>query len=431
VLQGGWANGLSAGNELRGVNDDRVRLTITAIKSLSQSEARVHGSIPPWPGMLVEVAGWATPPARPLRVRIPHSARDASDIAALARALFDAAARRGVRWVSNPIETTPAHLLRWGNGGWELLAANGEIERPGTDAAAIAAVAKLPVGLSLFVQFPAPAALNAALTDGLTAGHQEIAVTTRADDADYILAGRYSGRRLTYAWLRPSVRNADRRKSGLPLRSEWVAPNAVAVLRDAVLRLRAIRDWQLLDSPPEGRFPYRLVLRRAGDDELPRGSIVTGEETYSLVMRAGSAMLPSHVPARYIYLFTIDSYGRSVLLFPRSGSVENRFPLVDPPDSEIALGPSGSFAIDEPYGVDTYFLLSTDEPLPNPWILEWDGVRTRDATSATPLERLLMLTASGTRAVRIVTPSTWSIERVVYESVHPPRRAPPKRRHGV
>jgi hypothetical protein len=201
----------------------------------------------------------------------------------------------------------------------------------------------------------------------------------------------------------------------MPLRSSWVARDTASKLRDAVVRLRRIQLWTQLDSPAQGRSPYRLALRRVADDRLVHESIVKGGSRYELVLHLTPGAHPPVRP-RYFYAFVIDSFGRSVLVYPRdTGSVENRYPL-DPnaPPVEIDPGKPATFDIAKPYGTDTYFLLSTDEPLPNPWIVEWDGVRTRSPRSPTALEQILMLdqTRSG-----YLTPPDWSIERVVFESV--------------
>jgi hypothetical protein len=442
LLQGGWANGLAAGNELQVVNAPNIRLTITTIDGLARSEARVTPATLTGaaikPGTLVEASGWTAPPPNPLHVWMPNFDRSAAELEALGHALAARAAARNVRWITNPLDVTPVFVLRPHAGGWELIASDGHRETFASDAAALDAIARLPIhlpaaganqpcGASLFVQFPVPAELARTLGLGTHTAHAEIAPVPRAEDADYILTGRYAGGQLGYAWLRPAVTQGDRRKSGLPLRTDWIAARSNAPteqLREAVFRLRTIHDWQLLESPPEGRFPYHLDLRRSGDDALPRQNVVTGGERYSLVLRAGSAFLPAHLAPRYHYVFLLDSFGRSVLLYPRSGSVENRFPLSDPPPPEIAL--DSAFEVTPPYGIDTYVLLSTDEPLPNPWILDSEGVRSRDPRALTPLERLLQETATGTRGATLVLPSAWSIDRFVYESV-----APPKRRGGV
>jgi len=82
------------------------------------------------------------------------------------------------------------------------------------------------------------------------------------------------------------------------------------------------------------------------------------------------------------------------------GKSHNRYPLADPVPDEIPLGNPSAFRITRPYGIDTFVLLSTEEPLPNPSILGWEGVRARSMLAETP----------------------WSIERVTIESVAPDRR---------
>ncbi|HEX7808601.1 MAG TPA: hypothetical protein VF608_07750, partial [Thermoanaerobaculia bacterium] len=67
--------------------------------------------------------------------------------------------------------------------------------------------------------------------------------------------------------------------------------------------------------------------------------------------------------------------------------------------STITLGDNAVFEVKPPYGADLFFLLSTEEPLPNPSVLDWDGIR----------------------AGHTLTTSAWSIERVAFESV-PPRK---------
>lgn len=440
VLQGGWANGLAVGSQLQIVGArTKARLTVTALQGLGQSSARMEGRMPPAikSGALLEIVGWAAPPGRPLRVWMPRASESVGAIVGTARALAAAAARRGVRWVSDPIDVTPTHVLRRGATDWELLVSDGVLEHIGDDNAAIAAVAKMPAGSSLFVQLPAPAALIAGISVGSGTEREDFEPTRSAEDADYVLVGRYSGRHLAYSWMRPLVKSADRRKTGLPLSTQWFVYDessdamreAVLTLREAVLRLRKIFGWNLLESPPDARWPYRLAMRRTRTGELVKDPVVIGDDEYELVLLGTSTPMPATVQQRYIYAFIIDSDGRSVVLFPEpdSGSVENRFPLPATaasraayPPTEIRLGKPGSFEVTQPYGVDTYFLLSTDEPLQNPSILEWDGVRSPTSGPRTALEQLLMLTGTGSRATPVVTPSNWSIERLVVESV-PPR----------
>jgi hypothetical protein len=270
------------------------------------------------------------------------------------------------------------------------------------------------------VQFPVPGAL----VDRIAAEGVDQAST--AEDADYVLAGRFTGHHLSYAWLRPSVKKSDRRKTGLPLRTAWIAErknnsrlrDTDPTLRAALLTLRRIHGWQLIESPPSDRFPYQLAARRARDGMLVTdGGAIIGGEKYELVLRVISQPLPPHIATRYIYAFVVDSNGKSTLLFPppSAGSVENQF---QPTDTEIALGEPSAFAASPPYGIDTYFLLTTEEPLPNPSVLEWDGVRAPEVL--TPLEQLLL---QPTRALGVTVPTKWSIIKTTFESLAPHAKA--------
>jgi hypothetical protein len=433
ILQGGWANGLSVGSELRVLSDRAIttRLRITAILGLGQSEARVEqGHSLPLAvnsGALLEVVGWAAPSGRPLRVWTPRVAGGAGNIRLLARKLLAEAAKKNVRWVPDPVDTTPTHLLRRNQTEWELLGSDGAVERIGSDAAAIAAISRLPTGARLFVHFPAPASMIEGIGIGAGTDREGVEPVAHAEDADYILVGRLSPtRQLEYAWVRPAVKATDRRNTGLPSRSAWVIEDgrdhtlrdSVSRLRDSVLRLRRIHAWHLLESPPRARYPYRLAFKRQRDGSVVKEGALTGDETYNLILRPAVTSPPPRVPQRYVYVFNIDSHGKSVLLYPRNeGSVENRYPLAPPAPPEIQLG--AAFVVEPPYGVDTYFLLTTDEALPNPWILEWDGVRAGGSPQPTALEQLLMLTGSAERAPSLVTPSSWSLDKLVIEAVAP------------
>jgi hypothetical protein len=444
VLQGGWANGLSVGSELRPLDDPQsaTRLSVTTMLGLGRSEAAVVGAGAALPvaihsGSLLEVAGWAASPARPLRVWMPQARTNVRELRAVARALEAKAAARHLRWITDPLDSTPKVVLRPGAGGWEMLGAGGLRQPLGSNDAAIAALERVPAGSSLFVQLPAPAGLVEAIAVGPGTDYDGVDPVESAEEADYVLVGHASSRGLGYAWLRPAMKREDRSKSGLPLRSAWVAQTRALrqealELRRHVLCLRKIQGWHLLESPPEGRFPYVLALRRQRDDQVERGSM-TGGEKYDLLLRGASLPMPATVRKQYVYAFTIDSNGKSDLLYPNSGSVENRFPLsatpstiVPDPPMEIPLRHS-AFDVSPPYGIDTYFLLTTDEPLPDPWIFKWGGVRS--ARPQSPLELLIALTGTSTRGERVITPVNWSIEKVVHESVPPPPHARAKTAH--
>ena len=439
ILQGGWASGLTVGSELRVVeagSGPEARLQITAMKDLVRCEARLVAPVGRSvsailrPGMLAEVVGWAAPPGAPLRVHVPSMV--ALDSAVLAiQELAREASRRGIRWIEDPTEEAPTHVLRWREQGWELLDTAGDVERLGPMVSTESIFAKLPsTHAALFVQIPSPAALarGFAFGPGPSSG---IEMTDRPEEADYILAGRLAAGSPEYAWMRSDTSRRDRQRTGLPVRTAWrslevrgadgALRETTLALEDAVLRLRTIHAWQHLDSPPDDAFPYELILRNARMDRLVTDGILSGEENYQLLLRAKRTPPPDGVAPRYIYVFLIDSSGRSVLLYPTSGSVENRFPWPKySSPAEIPLGRQASLRVTAPYGVDTYFLLTSEDPLANPWILEWDSVRTRVPQGKTPLEELLSVTGGSMRSeIRPLIPAAWSLDRKLFESVPP------------
>ena len=74
----------------------------------------------------------------------------------------------------------------------------------------------------------------------------------------------------------------------------------------------------------------------------------------------------------------------------------------------------------EPLGTDTYVLLTTSSPLADASALEFKGVVTRGAKSATPvdpLEELLDATSAGTRSATRPTPTNWSVQALQTQSL--------------
>ena len=78
--------------------------------------------------------------------------------------------------------------------------------------------------------------------------------------------------------------------------------------------------------------------------------------------------------------------------------------------------------IGEPWGTDTYILISTKEAIPNPNIFDFEGVQsTRGAqargSSGSSLQDLLDGCGVSTRGVMAAkAPSEWSIERITFQS---------------
>lgn len=420
VVQGGWINGLTVGSELRLAGDDAIRLEVTSLIGVARAAVRVTSPSARGDelhtGALLELATWAPPPGKPLRVWIPRA--DDTVIAATQELRADAE-RRGIEWVTDPTETTPACLLRWGDRAWEIV----------TDGRASLVSAKaldgIAAGTALFVQVPASAEMHAAI--GAAEG---VELTFGPLDADYVLAGRVSSGEIEYAWIRPGVTVADARTSSLPSRTAWTA--SASELGIALTTLQRIHGWLDLESPPGAVAYYHLGIRRAADHTLIRDGKLLGEREHYLVLLANQSL--RNVYTRFFYAFVVDSAGAGILVYPRGddGSSGNRLPATEVaskplrnPPAEISLDAERPFTIDEPYGIETYILLTTDEPLLSLTGLEWGGVRGPGGRPpSTPLEKLLYAALTGTRGSepQVPAPPNWSIEKVVFESIDPRSR---------
>lgn len=228
-----------------------------------------------------------------------------------------------------------------------------------------------------------------------------VAVESLAPDGQVLLQGGWAHGLAIDSELRvagePTTRLRITRILGLGRSVARVAagsPNLRSGMLLEIVRPRGA--WYASAVPTDPAAPYRLAIRDDRTKQPVGGTTVAGHRVYSVVLRRTQA--PNM--KRYYYVFVVDSRGSSHLVFPKTGSVENRFPIADEAPAEIALGAPSAFRVMQPYGLDTYFLLSTEEPLADPSILERDNARA---------ERLLLATR-------------WSLERITFESVAPPRR---------
>jgi hypothetical protein len=127
---------------------------------------------------------------------------------------------------------------------------------------------------------------------------------------------------------------------------------------------------------------------------------------------------------RWVYILDIDCHGDGNLLYPLNYS-ENRFPNDANDQRQIVLPGGPVLKVGAPFGMDTILMVSTAEPLSDPYSLSFKGVGTRGGISQprSPLERLLSSTSSGTRGLDMQeVPTNWSVSISGLQSV--PAQAP-------
>ncbi len=126
------------------------------------------------------------------------------------------------------------------------------------------------------------------------------------------------------------------------------------------------------------------------------------------------------IERRWVYVLDIDCHGRGSLLYPLDFT-ENQFPNDSDNGRQFLLPGARTLRIGPPYGVDTLILLSTAQPLPDPYALNFEGVATRgDRGVESPLEKLLANTSRGTRSFSGEVPTNWGIALTTMRSIPKP-----------
>ncbi len=400
-LNGGAAMNLHEGCELRRITPGRspAMIRVTKVSGVSTSEAAALSGPDDAieAGDLFELAKWVVPEQALLRV---YWGEPAPEIEQAAAANLAATLRRSRHWVDDPTVRTPTHILSWAGGRWKVQPNQTGAEPVWLDHLTRDAMPKTPDARLYLLAPPTPAIA------------QSLRAIPRADSpehADYALISRFHENHFEYAWAVPNSPAAATLPR--PARTQWDAGPA---LPGAAQTLARINGWLKLASPAE--WPYDLTLSNAATGKLLAGNTVTGGEKYQFLLRAARPL--EGIRPRRIYIFGVDSFGASTLIF--GDNLQNTFPRGDAAPAQIPL--PVHIEITPPYGTDTYYLLSTETPIDNPRaVFDSAGVRTRAAASSDPLTHLLSETATGTRSGSAAMSPRWSIQRLTLISRAPGR----------
>jgi hypothetical protein len=443
TLQGGRDIGLSEGCELEKTNakadEPTVRLLVTRVTALSQSEARIikGAAAAIQVSDLFEVKLWTVASAANLKVYLPPATLPKSEVIRLSVELSALRKSARVEWVSDPTEATPTHVVYFEAPVWKLMTAGGGVENLGANPTAKMIFDKLPATgkARVFVNLPPSIEMAAKVRLGEGKRYNSIAVTPSREQATYLLMGRVQDDHIQYAWVLPGRTEKSAQETAtafpLPTRTDWImagdTETAIAAtaerLEDLALRLGKLRAWGLIEPPrSKSYFPYRLALKQTSGEIKTVGTLVEAEH-YGLVLVADENDLRPYMDRHFVYVMTIDKNGNGQLLFPRpgDGNVGNRVPYKlegqERWPTEIALGTPDWLEISEPFGTDTYILLISEEAIPNPDVLTFEGVQEKSAKgSETDLEKLINGIGAPAIKGQRATPTNWMIQRLIFRS---------------
>ncbi|MGA3156521.1 MAG: caspase family protein [Steroidobacteraceae bacterium] len=455
TLDAGLAIGLAAGAEFRSARDPSTYLRVTEVQGLSQSRAQLIAGSAANLKLNDEflMTQWSVPGSAPLSVWIPQGSLPLAKLAELARALSPLM-HGNFHWVIDPSLEAPTQWLRWSGRQWLLSSTAGELDVTGS--ATLPDIAKIGAALRsedhLLVLMPPPTEWQSALQA------DSGAVTSVADrtQATYWLTGTLKGSSIAYAWVQPDAARAVAAALTLPARTDWIdsaEAQGGAHLHTFAERLGTVATLlRLPESGVSDPFPYHLVLRREGsprdisgtdlaapaslgntDARALKSAQVSGGELYDLVLKSDVASLADfndgHPNGRWVYVFVVDSSGHRDPLFVHTDQ-RARFPRDYPPaldDPEHVTCKGGNYPAAPPldevcvgtirvcpdYGVDTYFLLSSSQQIPDISVFSGEGVHSAALTRGPGSALAVLLGAPGaqTRGATPV-PEQFSIERL-------------------
>jgi hypothetical protein len=241
-------------------------------------------------------------------------------------------------------------------------------------------------------------------------------VPSQSENPHYIVESRTRAGEQEYRLVAANATPGTAKDSPLPKQTDWTRS-----LTEYALRIQRIRGWLCLVGPPTIHFPYQLGLKNTKTGEIKaNGALIEGED-YRLVLKADDLAPEAHIAPRYVYAFSIDRQGKGTLLYPTpsTGNDGNRLPP-DPAPAMIELGQKNeTVQVGPPFGVDTYILLTTAQPLPHPGVFDFDGVETTGASRgrSDPLEALLAGVGTPDARGPVAAPAKWSVQKTQFRSV--------------
>lgn len=337
-----------------------------------------------------------------------------------------------------PVNSCHTFLLKQQDGTWMVRhVQDSAIRALGATLTAEALKQALPPDAKLWANLPPPQEMAAKLA--LHVNNSLVAGVDDAAKADYLLAGSLSDDGPQWAWFHKSEYMAGPRdkvtrdhspgcsaQSKFPVASDWVVapdaasmPDAASVLNDYASRLAKVNGWMNIAGDLSGVSAsdyYKLIFQRVQDESLlPEGVAARQGDRFKMALTSGDRIIEK----RWVYVLDIDCHGKGTLLYPLDSS-DNRFPTdADTPQTFVLPG-APTLRIGPPYGIDTILLISTEEPLPDPYALNFQGVSQRGGAArgvSTPLEQLLSGASGGTRGSLPEMPTDWNVDAITLQSV--------------
>jgi hypothetical protein len=430
-IQGGFAESFLKGQQLTATADSTLVLQILSVDGISQSTAKIiKGNIKKIkPGLLFYVSNWVASGGPLLNVYIPKSNFTPAQVDQFATLCANLKKADSTKFINNFYTQDPdvyAYFIG------DKLQAN--IDRKTIEDIStidLATLQKTFGSKTVFFNLPTSHKINESLIKAFSI-NKSIALVNTPEDAHYVVYGTISDDgKPAYGLMAVQASRKDS-LAAMPIQTKYFtiennSPESLDYVADNIYdlakSLTKVKGWMTLASPVADNniFPFSMQFFDVKTKQNVTQTKVKIDDAISLKLVADSNFLTlPFVPQKYIYIFTIDKFGAMQLAYPnaRTGSVENKFPK----DNTKKVYDMLSFKITEPVGVDSFYLLASDTPIPGYAVLfNQKGTRgPKDRKKMHALDNVLNIgndnSLGATRGIGFETPANWNLLRVELKS---------------
>ncbi len=447
ILEGGWALGLYRQNELAMLDDNKdtvFKLVIEDVTGVNKCEASVlTGDIKKiMPGFLFKVTNWASGDIPLLNIYIPASPytnADVNKIAALAAQLKKSAQ---VKWLENFKNAAPFASVFFDKGkGYIKIARTAPKEITNLSAQYIIS---LCADSTLYFEIPVSKDSAAAFIHALKPNYN-INIVDDIEAANYCLYGKLGKNGLPAYGFRKVRINAADSLEAMPLFTdcfEYAYKSSKSVadsLCETAKKLSKLRGWLNIIETPQGDskiFPFHLEFMNMDTKQILHGKYSIGDSVRPLIVADDDFhQYESSLNQKYVYVFGVDQSGTISLYYPGrgNGSVGNRFPVYNQGKLADSIRIYFPYRVGLPTGTDNFFMLATEDAIPNPdRLFNQAGVTSdpfsrgvdKNAYGKNPLAALLDIgnfnSNTGARGLPPGTlPANWSVQKFSFTCTYP------------
>ncbi len=439
-VQAGFALGLAKENELAMFNDDKdtiFKLRIDIVLGVTKSLASVvKGDIHNIkPGYQFRVTNWVSSGRPLIKLYIPKSGLSDADVSKFTGVAKQLKSSRKIKWVPfiGKGEKDPYATVFWINDKCFLKIDTGAaIEIKNITAPNILKFCKKDS--TLYVELPL-SKQNADKYYSRLMQNKSLELVDSINDANYTLFGRLGMNGLpAYGFRKTQVSAGDSLES-MPIETDCFelaaqkgsnTRNVADSLFDIAMKLSKLRGWLTLTGPESTKkgFVYHLEFFNEDKKQMITDGHYRIGDKISIKLVLDPDYRSNLTGLKYVYIFGVDQSGSMVLYYPDDdGNVSNRYPKFNNDNIVKEVPIITDETIPEPSGTDNYFLLASDEAIPNATsVFNQEGVYSGETSREIkkdpgPLYDLLNMGNGGTRLPPKL-PATWSFQRLSFHCTH-------------